>query len=175
MSQEALNNAVRKVVSNSTSDDNRCIPWTNCIYKIWYNIRRLFQDPYKQPQPDLNLLEQVSFLLNAEDLNEDTINRCEHLICLHRITENTSARKRLEKWTNRVIEIYLIIVGLIVVACACNFQFTFNGVKYTFDLPNEVLITILSTTTINIIGLAVILMKGHFPHDEKKKEEKKEQ
>lgn len=174
ISSEFLKQTDRQIEDKRDLKKGQGIPWTNGGYKIWFSVKRFFQNPYKQNPPDLNLLQQVTILLNSssDTLSEDSVKICEHLIHLHRITENTSARKRLEKWTNRVIGIYLIVVCLIVIACAFNFQYTCHGVTYKFYLPNEILITILSTTTINIIGLAVILMKGHFPQDNKNKEDK---
>ncbi|MCQ2359970.1 MAG: hypothetical protein MJ009_00615 [Paludibacteraceae bacterium] len=173
-SSEILSQADKQIEDKRGLKNGQWIPWTNGGYKIWFLVKRFFQNPYKRNPPDLNLLQQVTILLNSssDTLSEDNVKICEHLIHLHRITENTSARKRLEKWTNRVIGIYLIVVCLIVIACAFNFQYTCHGVTYKFYLPNEILITILSTTTINIIGLAVILMKGHFPQDNKNKDDK---
>ena len=37
----------------------------------------------------------------------------------------------------------------------------------TLDLDKEVLITLLATTTVNVLGLAYIVLKGIFPEESK--------
>lgn len=88
------------------------------------------------------------------------IDKCHHFIKLHRIIENTSARKRLEKWAKRVIVLYLLVVLMLVV---------FDSIVENtwFEISDTVMITILSTTTVNIIGLGLIVLRGHFPQKDK--------
>ena len=106
---------------------------------------------------DLNLLENLEVFLNAAQPSEENLKISKRFIELHRITENTSARKRLEKWARRLIQWYLIIVGIIIVA---------QGLEF-ITLSQPIFITLLSTTTVNILGLGFIVLKGHFP-DKKK-------
>jgi hypothetical protein len=103
---------------------------------------------------DIDLLHQVEILLNTipTEPTSDVISKCRHFIELHRIIENTNARKRLEKWATRIIVIYLFVVLLVVV---------FNSLKI-IEISDSVMITILSTTTVNIIGLGLIVLRGHF-------------
>lgn len=105
---------------------------------------------------DLNLLDKVSLLLDVGD-SDEIIQKCKEFVNLHRIHENTKARRRLEKWASRVIVLYLLIVLCLVV---------FNYIKTTawkfMNIENTVMITILSTTTVNIIGLGLIILRGHF-------------
>lgn len=124
-------------------------------YKVYYNTKRFFTSP--KPAKELNLLEQVSALLNTvgDDPSEDVIEKCRHFIRLHRVTENTSARKRLERWAKRVIVFYLLTVLFLVIASA-------NPFFKIVDISDTVMITILSTTTVNIIGLGLIVLRGHF-------------
>ncbi len=136
------------------------IPWKHGGFKIYYFIKRLFCSP--SPKKELNLLEQVSVLLNTEpgEPSSPLIEKCKQFIQLHRIVENTSARKRLEKWAKRIIVWYLITVFLIIIL-------NNNGDKdsqswYLLSLSDSVLITLLSTTTVNIIGLGLIILRGHF-------------
>lgn len=154
------------IFNNSGADDisqspDIYISWKkHGAYKVYYNIKRFFTSP--KPAKELNLLEQVSSLLNTvgDHPSEDVIEKCRHFIHLHRVTENTSARKRLERWAKRVIIFYLLIVLFLVVA----------GTNQFFKLVNisdTVMITILSTTTVNIIGLGLIVLRGHFYQKEK--------
>lgn len=132
------------------------IPWkTHGAYKIFFNIRRFFCGT--NTKKDINILEQVENLLSStpSEPSADIIDKCHHFIKLHRIIENTNARKRLEKWATRVIITYLLLVLILVI---------FNSLK-TFEILNisdAVVITILSTTTVNIIGLGLIVLRGHF-------------
>ncbi|WP_143260798.1 hypothetical protein [Alistipes sp. An66] len=108
------------------------------------------------PKHDLNLLDNVELFLNSSSPSEDSLNVCRRFIELHRITENTSARKRLEKWARRTIQWYLIIVGIIIIA---------QGLQF-INLSDTIFIAILTTTTVNILGLGFIILRGHFPNKE---------
>lgn len=146
----------------SDSADDIKISWKHGGYKIYYNIKRFFISP--RPRKELNLLEQVETLINStpaeQEPTEELIEKCHHFIKLHRIIENTSARKRLEKWAKRVIVFYLLIVLVLVVFDSL--------VRYAwFEISDTVMITILSTTTVNIIGLGLIVLRGHFPQKDK--------
>lgn len=128
-------------------------------YYIPYWVRFFFSKPFKEEKRDLNILEMVQQLLESETTNEN-IEKSKELTHLHRIIENTKARRRLEKWSLRVIASYLIIVLLIVV---CNYaRIPFVSDLGTIDIPRPIMITILSTTTVNIIGLGLIVLRGHF-------------
>lgn len=142
----------------SKSEDDIKIPWKHGGFKCYFAFRRFFVSP--RPRKELNLLEQVETLLNStpaeQEPTNELIDKCHHFIKLHRIIENTSARKRLEKWAKRVIVIYLLIVLLLVISDSI--------VENTwFEISDTVMITILSTTTVNIIGLGLIVLRGHFP------------
>ena len=117
---------------------------------------------------DLNLIDNIISLLDSCPSNPpaDVINKCRQFIELHRIMENTCARRRLERWATRVISSYLLIVLSLLIA---------NGIIlfiYGKNLINDkIMITILSTTAINIIGLVIIVLKGYFFGDDIKKEQ----
>lgn len=66
---------------------------------------------------------------------------------LKRFKSNTKNRSLLSIWTFAIISVWLIAV---VVLLSCNF------------LSDSVAITLLSTTTINIIGLPAIVLRGYF-------------
>lgn len=155
----------------SIEENDITIPWKHCFYKIYFNIRRLFYSPLKsvRRKEDLNLISQVSILLQTEQsTDKETISKCTQLISLHRHMENTSARKRLECWAKRIISIYLFVVLLILLMVGG----LFDRWDIYFRLNTEVIIVLLSTTTINIIGLGLIVLRGHF---EQKKLESMEQ
>lgn len=145
------------------------ISWkTNGAYKVYYNTKRFFTSP--KPAKELNLLDQVYALLNTagDEPTEEIINKCRNFIHLHRVTENTSARKRLERWAKRVIVAYLLIVLLLVVASS-------NRYIPLMGISDTVMITILSTTTVNIIGLGLIVLRGHFFLKDKESDLNKEE
>lgn len=138
------------------------IPWKCLIFKIWYNFAFLFKNPIKKPKRELNLLEQVEVLINTGEANI-VIEYCEKYIYLHRIVENTRARRRLERWITRLISIYLLMVLTLITA---SYIFMWN-------LHLGVIITILSSTTINIVALGYILVRGLF-HEHEENDIKKE-
>ena len=82
--------------------------------------------------------------------------------------ENTSARKRLEKWAKYVISIYLFTVLFILLLVGGLFG------KDRLVLDQTVIVVLLSTTTVNIIGLGLIVLRGHFEHKKQEKEEQRE-
>lgn len=128
----------------------------------------IFQRGYKEAKPELDPLEVVRRLLEDFE-HEESINKSHRVVHIHRIIENTHARRRLEKWSLRVIATYLLIVLGIVV---CTFaQIPFLGLPF-LDIPDNIMVAILTTTTANIIGLGLIVLRGHFLAKEKDKPDK---
>lgn len=133
--------------------------WIHLGYYIPYWLKFFFSAPFKEKKKDINILDTVSSLLESETTPEN-LNKCKELVHLHRIVENTKARRRLEKWSLRVIAIYLFIVLTIVV---CNYiAIPVLSGYVNIHITDSIMITILSTTTINIIGLGLIVLRGHF-------------
>lgn len=130
-------------------------------FYIAYHVKNFFSNPLKKGRKDLDLLDKTRLLLETDVANNDGImDKCEQFIELHRIVENTKARRRLEKWASRIIAIYLFVVLGIVV---CNYASIEPFNKWgTMSISDPVMITILSTTTVNIIGLGLIVLRGHF-------------
>nr|DAW61580.1 MAG TPA: hypothetical protein [Caudoviricetes sp.] len=60
-------------------------------------------------------------------------------------------RKWLAKWSAVVVSIWLILVVVILFLNKC-----------LLDLSDAVLMTLLGTTTLNILGLSFIVLRGHF-------------
>lgn len=147
---------------NRYKQEDQDIQWRCFIYKLWYNILYTFRNPFKEPKQELNLLEQVEVLINTGD-SGDVIDYCERYIYLHRIIENTRARRHLERWVTRLVSTYLLIVFALIV----------TSYILKWDLPLGVIITILSTTTVNIVALGYILVRGLF-HENENEDAKKE-
>lgn len=91
----------------------------------------------------------------------------EKLLSQHRTIENTEARRRLEKWACRTIIIYHISVFALVILNGISRVLWPQIFKDSGFISDTVMNVILSTTTVNIIGLGVIVLKGHFPKEEK--------
>ena len=119
-----------------------------------YSIRKTI----KEAKPDLDPLEVVRKLLEDFEHTE-SIDKSHKVVHLHRIIENTHARRRLEKWSLRVIAAYLMIVCLIVIFTYA--QVPSIGLPYLV-IPDNIMVAILTTTTANIIGLGLIVLRGHF-------------
>lgn len=153
--------------------DSDIIPsWKTYLYHLGYYIphvvKRFFSSPIKEKQTELNVLNIVSDILSNKH-DDSSINQSQELVKLHRVIENTKARKRLETWSSRVIVIYLIIVLILVVS---NYLYT-GWFDVVMDIPENVMIAILTTTTVNIIGLGLIVLRGHFLANEAIKDEEK--
>lgn len=123
---------------------------------------------------DLRLIEKVNLLLEMGDDNEETSSLIVKYTKLHRVHENTKARRRLEKWASIVIVTYLIVVLIIVLMNYINIDYGECWLnRVTIEIPDKIMFTILSTTTINIIGLGLIVLRGHFPSKDNKDEDNK--
>lgn len=122
-------------------------------------------------EDDLRLIEKVNLLLEMGDDDEKTSSLIVKYTKLHRVHENTKARRRLEKWASVVIVTYLMVVLLIVLMnyISIDYKECWLG-RVTMEIPDKIMFTILSTTTINIIGLGLIVLRGHFPNKEDKDE-----
>lgn len=69
-----------------------------------------------------------------------------------RYIQNTHHRACLSRWVMRTTSIWLICVIIILALC---------GLGY-FEIEGPVLITLLATTTVNVLGLPYIILKGLF-------------
>jgi len=69
-----------------------------------------------------------------------------------RFDDNTKHRKTLVYWVMWVVSLWLFLVIFVVAISGFSF----------FELSDSVLITILTTTTINILGLPLIILRGLF-------------
>lgn len=130
--------------------------WKHLGYYTCKSVCLFFVSPYRKEKKELNVLDSIQTLLESEPTDEN-INKCQELSKLHRMVENTKARRRLEKWSLRIIATYLIIVSIILFLCYTNIKWL-----NIISIPNEIMIAVLTTTTVNIIGLGLIVLRGHF-------------
>lgn len=70
-----------------------------------------------------------------------------------RFSQDTRFRRHLACWVMFIVPIWLALVMAVLFL---------RGFRL-IELPTEVLITLLATTTINVLGLAYIVLKGIFP------------
>ena len=135
---------------------------------LGYHIRKGIYDFFREPEykrelrRELDLLDNVRTLVEGKFIEKrENMEFVRELIRLHRVLENTRARRRLEKWSLRVISLYLLCVLLIIIL-------TYNGSTcylmgaLKLGIEDNVMIAILTTTTANIIGLGLIVLRGHF-------------
>lgn len=172
---------------SSDIDELDSLPWKRYgAYKLFQYIKRFFS--YKpKPSRELNLEDTVGNLLSpfsesGATIPEEILNKCKELLQHQRMLEDTRARRRLEHWATKIISYYLIIVFIILLlsgfASVINIMLCqFCGIDSKFIistdsvfLSDKVLVVLLSTTTINIIGLGLIVLRGHFGNKEDKKD-----
>lgn len=95
-----------------------------------------------------------------EDLDIDSDNLDEQTRKLHnqRYSQDTEDRKWLASWATTIVSIWLFFVLFIVA-----FNHTYS------KLSDTVLSVLLGTTTLNVLGLSFIVLRGHFNSTEKNK------
>ena len=161
---------VDELFNSLENPNDETIKWYHYLihlgYYIPYAIKFFFSRPFRKEKRELKVLDQVQILIESNATDEN-IAKSKELTHLHRIIENTKARRRLEKWSLRVIAIYLFTVLLIVMSCYTSCDGYPIFVKIRSEIPPNIMIAILTTTTANIIGLGLIVLRGHFLAKEK--------
>lgn len=76
-----------------------------------------------------------------------------------RFAQDTKHRRRLVCWMMWVVSLWLIAVLFIVI----------SNQKMDLQIDNKVLITLLATTTVNILGLSRIVLNGLFGSQRRKR------
>lgn len=144
--------------------------WHYGFYFIKIRVKEFFCGRQKQKRGHDRFTDAAESLIAAignDCDNEEVLKASERLLEQQRILENTQARRRLERWATRLISFYLVAVFLLVIA---------NGIVELAIGSGHSLISsgimgaILTTTTINIIGLGLIVLKGHFHSPNKNQE-----
>lgn len=95
---------------------------------------------------------------NAPDTLEDVDDMTMREQRKTRFSQDTRYRKYLANWVMFIVPCWLLAVVVIV------FLQGFSIIK----LDNEVIITLLATTTLNVLGLAYIVLKGIYPESKEK-------
>jgi hypothetical protein len=80
-----------------------------------------------------------------------------------RYSQDTKERRSLSKWVKWVVSLWILCVMVILFL---------NG-GCILDISDVVICTLLGTTTINILGLAHILLNGLFPESRSGRENRK--
>jgi hypothetical protein len=112
-------------------------------------------DDIKKAKED-NVLNKESSLpksLSDADFDVDAIprDRQREILENQRYLSDTRDRRWLATWTAYVVSIWL---GLIILILVLNY--------WLFHLTDTVLVTLLGTTTLNVLGLTAIVLRGHF-------------
>lgn len=90
--------------------------------------------------------ESIDYDIDQSDFSEQA------KLHRERFRTDTKRREYLAKWTMWCVSLWLGLVIFVVI---------FNRLFY-FGLSDSVLIALLGTTTLNVIGLAALLLKGYF-------------
>jgi len=107
----------------------------------------------EQPRDLSELISKQSKVPEDIDIDSDDLAIQKELKRLEakRYSSDTSYRRWLAKWTAIVVSIWLTAVLLILL---------FN--ENHIHLANNVLMVLLGTTTLNVLGLSYIVLRGHF-------------
>ena len=152
------------------------LPWRYFGVWRWMCTVKCFFVGRKPPMRETNTFSDLAETLLSKIESDDVaiLDKSKELIKLQREVENTRARRRLERWACKIIVIYLAFVFLLILLNGLSqiyFREVFNGHGFISD---TVMTVILSTTTVNIIGLGVIILRGHFDKPEKNESSSKE-
>ncbi len=158
------------------SDTKGHSQWKYGGYMLFRAVRDFFlgERPRKKNDNKFSDLAETLISTMPENSSKELLVSSENLLKQQRMLEDTRARRRLERWATRVIAYYLMCVFLLIIAngivLLVNPVETLelmgdSGVVKRGFISDTIMTVILTTTTINIIGLGVIVLKGHFEKD----------
>lgn len=98
--------------------------------------------------------EIPSTVSSNQDVDEESLSKQKRI----RYGQDTRFRKHLAHWVMWIVPLWLLLVLSIIASC---------GLKW-MGLSSNVLITLLATTTANVLGLAYIVLKGISQNEDKK-------
>ena len=159
--------------------------WEYGAYDVFRYARNFFLGEPKPAKNQNKFSDLAETLISSipDNPNSELLNSSGKLLEQQRMLEDTRARRRLEKWATRVIAWYLIFVLMLILANGFVLMTHPVEMDEMINLPgagsrkgfisDSIMTIILSTTTINIIGLGLIVLKGHFPQRNKKKKPKR--
>lgn len=111
---------------------------------------------------DDSFLNNAKFDSNAipKNIPNDTLENVDDMSMRQqrkeRFSQDTRFRRHLANWVMIIVPAWLMSVVVLIYLHGYN----------TLDLDKEVLITLLATTTVNVLGLAYIVLKGIFPKNQ---------
>lgn len=100
--------------------------------------------------------ESYNFDNYKDKIDFDSLSSTEaqdHLF-FQRYQNDTNDRKWLSKWTAIIVSLWLVLILIILWLHGYN--------SNDFNLSNSIVITLLGTTTLNVLGLSLIVLRGHF-------------
>lgn len=100
------------------------------------------QDDIKHATPKISYFDS--------DIDSEGLNAQKKKLEYQRYSSDTRDRRWLAIWAAVVVTLWLGAVLIILVNSSC------------LNLSEAVLITLLGTTTLNVLGLTFIVLKGHF-------------
>lgn len=120
------------------------------IKELREKLKFISDEPYSS---EVKTSEQESSNLKAleEQANWPNIDRQTKHLANKRFESDTQKRDTLSTWAAVLVSFWLISVLLILV-----------GNTNTYKLESNVLIALLATTTLNVLGLMFIVLKGLF-------------
>jgi hypothetical protein len=109
-----------------------------------------------------NLEDKISgksdvMLIGDMDIDSDDLDLQLKHLQNDRYAKDTVNRGKLAEWASATVSYWLLFVGT---ALCVNTKI--------LNLSDSVIITLLTTTTANILVLAVIVLKGYFGHEKNK-------
>lgn len=151
-------------------------------YNVFCYVRNFFFGEPKPPKNPSKFSDLAETLISSipDNPGSELLNSSGKLLEQQRMLEDTRARRRLEKWATRVIVWYLLAVFILIIVNGLVLIFhpietneiIYPGITNAPKgfISDSIMTIILSTTTINIIGLGLIVLKGHFPQKNKDNE-----
>lgn len=151
------------IFDKATSVEPGKFKWRYGFYWCFLKVRVFFLGERRKKKEHDKFSDTAEVLISSlsenNNLTEHFLEMTGRLLKQQRMLDNSHARRRLEHWATTVISWYLIVVLLLIIA---------NGVmsilvkSHDDFISSGIMAAILSTTTINILGLVVIVLKGHF-------------
>ena len=153
------------IFNEATSVEPGKFKWRYGFYWCFLKVRVFFLGEKRKKKEHDKFSDTAEVLLSSlseDKLSKEFLEVTGKLLKQQRMLDNSHARRRLEHWATNVISRYLIVVLLLIIV---------NGIISIWVKPHDdfissgIMAAILSTTTINILGLVVIVLKGHFKAD----------
>jgi hypothetical protein len=130
-------------------------------------LKRMLDSRYKENYPKKDILKQniPKEQEEQEEKNSLEYRKKEELpkqeqAKTHRDRAKNASRTQMFKWVTKITKCYLSFVAFFLSSCFFIHIFGFKINSFT-----SILITLLTTTTINIVALSFALTKSLFPND----------